>query len=100
MWVNPKEWLIERVDPTNPLALLRLEFENAGVLQRDWERLWSQAHPAWAATWKEFISDMLPEDEVWRFSSSEASWREFAGRRGYCIVRSCQPIKSLLTAKS
>jgi hypothetical protein len=60
MWINPKEWLVEQMDPTDPLALLRVEFEDAGVLQRDWDRLWSQAQPAWGGTWKEFISDMLP----------------------------------------
>ena len=91
MWIAPKEWLKQRVDPTNPLAIARAEFEQ-------FDETPPGAQGGWTRFWNTFIGDMLPGDEVWSFDN--AKWDEHAGWRGYCIVRAGQPLKSIVTVRN
>jgi hypothetical protein len=43
---------------------------------------------------------MEPDDELWEFSSSDASWRNVGGRAGVCLVRDGEVIGSILTLMS
>ncbi|MGH9351358.1 MAG: hypothetical protein ACRD2G_04230 [Terriglobia bacterium] len=42
----------------------------------------------------------LPEDQVWRFTTSEESWRHLAGRSGYALVRNGVVVCDLVAVMS
>lgn len=91
MWIAPREWLKQRVDPISPLAIARAEFEG-------FDETPPGAKEGWTRFWNTFIDDMQPGDEVWSFDNTK--WNENAGWRGYCIVRGGQPIKSVVTVRN
>jgi hypothetical protein len=58
----------------------------------------SEAFEEWTvAKWDPFVAEMLPGDELWRFSSPKETWANFMGRSGYSIVRKGTIVRSLVT---
>jgi hypothetical protein len=51
MWIAPREWLKQRVDPKNPLKIALGEFEGFAETP-------SEAQRGWIRFWNKFIDDM------------------------------------------
>jgi hypothetical protein len=49
------------------------------------------------ARWEEFKAGIRPGDELWEFSSPDRSWKDLAGRAGFCIVRQGRIIDAIIT---
>ncbi len=47
--------------------------------------------------WRELKSRMEAGDELWEFSSPEESWKNLAGRAGFCVVRNGKIVDFLVT---
>jgi len=47
--------------------------------------------------WKEFILKIKPNDEIWKWSSPEWTWKMMVGRCGYMIVRSGRTTRHRIT---
>jgi hypothetical protein len=50
--------------------------------------------------WECFKAHTMPGDEVWEFKSPIETWEQFAGRRGYAIVREGAVVRAIVTALS
>jgi len=47
--------------------------------------------------WKEFLTEMIEGDELWKFCSPEETWNNLCGREGIALVRNGQLINFIVT---
>jgi hypothetical protein len=97
----PTEWLLERMEATDPEELARRELQYLEILPPDWDRyLASPATARWKQTCITFLEQLAPDDELWSYSSPPETWADFSGVAGYAIVRGRMPILALSTRRS
>lgn len=96
----PHDWLSEKLDFRSFEEVLHYDLDNAQLVDADIEELVQKALERGQADWNTFVSDMIPTDELWFFTSSPDEWASLAGRSGYAIVREGQIVKAQITAKS
>ena len=94
-----KEWLKARVSFSDIESGKRLPFEYGGLIEitldgrterlgmivpnnRDWQRIKLR---------------MLPNDELWTFSSPGKYWQGLSGRMGVALIRNGHPIDHVIT---
>jgi hypothetical protein len=49
------------------------------------------------ARWEKLKATMRPGDELWEFESSGESWKNLAGRAGFCVVREGRIVDAIIT---
>lgn len=52
------------------------------------------------AEWEALKASVQPDDELWTFASSEATWRALAGSAGIALVREGRIVETLITMRN
>jgi len=91
--VIPIAWLQKKV------TVAEAEAEHPGITDERKERFPEAAKPFGFQhqQWEEFKAAILPEDELWAFSSPAESWQHLAGRAGIALVRKGVPVRTIVT---
>jgi hypothetical protein len=94
----PNEWLKERFDASMIDSGRELPFAGSKIMAKTGDRTRSlDASKPVDRDWERIKIRMLPEDELWTFSSSADSWAQLAGRMGIALVRNGRAIKHAVT---
>src|SRR3990167_7055619 len=91
-------WLQEEVDAPNVESALNVEGvkSHTNLLQD----IGQKKKNDWRILWDAFLSHKKPGDKIHYFQSDDLSWKQFAGRAGFVIVRDGKPVKTFTTRMS
>jgi hypothetical protein len=99
--VIPVEWLLERLEETDPEEVARRELRRLEIDPAEAATFLASAAVArWRQKWAAFLEQMAPDDELWFFTSPPELWQSLAGDAGYAIVRDGKPVHVLTTWRS
>ena len=97
------DWLTERCDSLSAFDIGMREVAETELSDDNKRKLVanSERREQWdVEKWQPFITDLLPEDEVWRFQSPPTTWAKMCGCAGYCVVRNGRILRSLVTIRN